>query len=281
MADITPSNSNSSNSNDIPLQGSGPYDLQYYSGNQAQIYIGDVLIDEVTSFHYSVRQSKAPVYGYASQLFDAVAPGQVLVQGSFSVNFVESGYLWLILNRYKSFQNNLDKALNRIPGLKNVSPSSVLSSKGTKVSGGSNIPYSRITNNNKSLDFISQANIKKLINGQSSTDERFEIYKNIAYYATINQPSDVNSAYQQIVNVFEDEVWQEDIADVDLLARRVDDNFFDDFDMFVIFGDFTKQGTSHTVRRIRNVHLLGQAQSIELGGEPLQESYEFFARNII
>src|SRR5678809_314400 len=93
--------------------GSSIYDLDYFSSQQAALYIGDVFVDEVIALSYSVQQSKTPIYGYASQLFDAVSHGTVIVQGQFSVNFKESGYLWLILHRYKRFQNAVDETLEK------------------------------------------------------------------------------------------------------------------------------------------------------------------------
>ena len=80
------------------------YDQEYFSGTQATIYIGDVWVDEVTSFAFQVTQAKAPLYGYASQLFDAVSRGPRLVRGQFTINFKEAGYLWLVLERYKSIR---------------------------------------------------------------------------------------------------------------------------------------------------------------------------------
>lgn len=75
------------------------YDLEYYTGSQVSVYIGEVLVDEIESLAFSLRQNKTPVYGYASKLFDAVIPGNVLVQGQFTVNFIDSGYMFAILAR--------------------------------------------------------------------------------------------------------------------------------------------------------------------------------------
>ncbi len=263
MAETTPSNQTTNSFG--PIKNS-PYNLQYYTGSQASLYIGDVLVDEVINFQYSVHQTKAPIYGYASQLFDAVAPGQVLVQGSFSVNFIEAGYLWLVLNRYKRFENRVDKALSVI-GVKNSVPIK-------------NSPFSKTQSGGDINTFLSHNNIQKIINGQASTDEKTALYRNLASYATLNTVADSESAFNQIVDIFENEVWQEDQQDLDQLGRRADDNLYDNFDMFTVFGDFTKPGSSHTVRRIAGVHLLGQSQVVELGSQVF-ETYNFFARNII
>ena len=73
------------------------YNLDYFSGAQAQIYIGGILLDEVTTLQWNEHQSKIPLYGYASQYFDEVARGAVLVQGQFSINFIQPNYLFSVL----------------------------------------------------------------------------------------------------------------------------------------------------------------------------------------
>ncbi len=241
--------------------GTGLYDLDYFSGSQAQIYIGDVFVDEITSFQCSVQQSKQPIYGYASQLFDKVSKGTVLVQGSFSINFKESGYLWLVLNRYKNLIRTLDDL--RLP----------LSFIG--LDAGSTIAPE------KGDGFISRANIEQLISGTATKEEKYQFYNDLAGMATANNPNAKDKTFEDICDAFEDAVWGTDPIDVDRMTRRADDNFFDDFDMYLVFGDMTNKSTNHTVKRIRNVHILGSAQSIENTGEPIQEQYSFFARNII
>ena len=83
------------------------YSLDYYSGAQAAMFFEHFLIDEVTSLQWSVQQSKIPIYGYASQTFDEMAKGTIIVQGSFSINFVEAGYLWGVLDRIKNPRSSL------------------------------------------------------------------------------------------------------------------------------------------------------------------------------
>lgn len=84
----------------ISLAGPEPdfqYNLDYFSGAQAQIYIGGVLLDEVTTLQWNEHQSKIPLYGYASQYFDEMARGAIIVQGQFSINFIQPNYLYSVL----------------------------------------------------------------------------------------------------------------------------------------------------------------------------------------
>lgn len=275
------------NLSDTKTIGGTIYDLDYFSGSQAALYIGDVFIDEVTAFSYQVQQNKTPVYGYASQLFDKVSKGTVIVQGQFTVNFKESGYLWLVLHRYKRFQNTVDATIAKYNTVQdqftaaNVGGKIINIPTSKRILGGKNVPFARLKDKNKEFDFISRAGIERLVSGEASKDERFSFYQNLAGYATVSNPKAQDKVFEDIVEVFEDQVWQEDVTDLDDLARRADDNFFDDFDMFCVFGDYTKPGANHTARRIRNVHILGQGQSVDNNGEPVFETYQFLARNVI
>lgn len=79
---------------------------QYFSGNQASLFIGDLWVDDITSFNYSVQHGRVPQYGYGSQHFDFLPKGNMLITGSFSINFREPNYLWLILDRQKNFNES-------------------------------------------------------------------------------------------------------------------------------------------------------------------------------
>lgn len=78
---------------------------QYFSGTQSSLYIGDVWVDDVVNYSFRVEHSRAPVYGYGSQHYDLMPKGTIIIMGEFTINFREPNYLWLILERYKKFNN--------------------------------------------------------------------------------------------------------------------------------------------------------------------------------
>ena len=67
--------------------------LEYYSGAQAQIYFGDILIDDCQSIQFEAATNRTPIYGYASHKFDTILEGNILISGAFSINFVHQNYL--------------------------------------------------------------------------------------------------------------------------------------------------------------------------------------------
>ncbi|HDR7632489.1 TPA: hypothetical protein QCX75_001179 [Bacillus mycoides] len=74
----------------------------YYSGTDIRIYFGDNWIDEIVEIEWTMQEQLEPIYGYASYTWDKVARGNRLVQGSFSINFKEAGYLQTVLNSLSS-----------------------------------------------------------------------------------------------------------------------------------------------------------------------------------
>lgn len=75
------------------------YQLQYYTGSQASIWVGDIMVEEVFGIHFQATQNIVPIWGYASPFFDAVARGKVLIHGAFTINFIDEGYLYWILHK--------------------------------------------------------------------------------------------------------------------------------------------------------------------------------------
>jgi hypothetical protein len=64
------------------------YNYEYFCG--ANVYVsfnGGRIQSDVAGISYEVIDSSTPIYGYSSRLFDAVAPGQKLIRGSFVLNF--------------------------------------------------------------------------------------------------------------------------------------------------------------------------------------------------
>jgi hypothetical protein len=262
----------------------GVYNNDYFSGAQVAIYIGDVLVDEITSFSYATVQNRTPLYGYASSLFDGVSKGTVLVQGEFSINFKEAGYLWLILNRYKA----LIKGQNAFhPADPKLNPGST---------GEATVDRT----------------IEQIVNGEQDTKPEF--LKQISEVATraaiashaslagfssetratrsgINGKSSLGQA-EAVFEAFENQVWGKkrntnrninQVGPVDLAAnRRADEPGLNPFDIYIAFGDFVDDDRiHHTVQKIADVHILGTSKQVVIDGQPIQEVYSFFAKDLI
>ena len=238
------------------------YDLEYFSGAQMFLYIGEVWVDEITSLRYITQQDKTPIYGYASQLWDDCAAGHVIVQGEFTINFKEQGYLWAVLDHYKKVMTDAGAAR---PGY------------------GSGAAMQ-----------MKRQSIERILQGDVSKGDQYRFYMDLAGYSSYDEkltgnPSGKNKKYlgrdttfEDVVEAFEDAIWSKSINNQNLRqsVRRTDDNTFDGFDMYVVFGNYAEPKANHTVQKIIDVRLTSQGKIIKIDGEPIQESYGFLAQTV-
>jgi hypothetical protein len=177
-----------------------------------------------------------------------VARGNLLVHGSFVINFVEAGYLPIIamaIQERKYGSEAIGRMSTRpwVPGIKRSAPDARPQSipNQTVLRPGSFLANQAINQvrglgNKEFRELSRELNINKI-----QRDSTF---------------SGTPSGY---------------ISRFDLLPP---------FDIFAIFGDITDPNADHTVRRIKNVYLTGQSQTIIHSGEPIAEQYSFIARTI-
>ncbi len=262
------------------------FDLEYFSSSQSNIYIGDVLIDEITGLQVSVQQRKQPIWGYASQLFDKVARGTVMVEGNFTINFKESGYLYTVLERYKRLTSGISG-----PALSPYISTSAFSQLSQERTGGAKLGADRGLLRRQNIEQI-RTSVEQVIDGKVNgqdikPEDLIEYYRSLSGFNNTSQardgsaPGALNLA-EDIFEEFEDKIWQTDRLDSDAEGRRGDSNRFDDFTIYITWGDFNRNDrVNHTAKRIDNVFLTGQSQIIQLNGEPIQEQYSFIARNFV
>jgi len=253
------------------------YDLDYYSGSQCFLYIGDIWVDEITSLQYNCEQHKVPLYGYASQLFEGVAAGRVLVSGSFTINFKEAGYLWACLRRYKQIEIAQTTGALGYLGKEDASKRIREADAELLRSGGSTKKPVEGKNGTK----VDRRSIERVVQGSVTIQEKYDFYNYLAGYSTFDVDSPKDKAFEDIAEAFEDQVWNEDSNTfLNNELRRPDDNRFDNFDMYVMFGNFANPQANHTVQKIIGVHLTSHAKLIKIDGEPIQEEYQFIAQSV-
>lgn len=74
----------------------------FFTSAQANLYIGDLFIDQLNVIQYALQQNNVPVYAYCSEFYDAIGRGRSIVQGQIVLNYVHSGYLLAALNNYQN-----------------------------------------------------------------------------------------------------------------------------------------------------------------------------------
>ena len=238
-------------------RGVSEYKTYYYCGTQAQIYFDDILVDEIRDLSFQTITNRQPIYGYASKLFDTMATGNLIVQGQFTINFVEAGYLNIIATAMKESSLNLG-GVSRFGERASVANTATTLTQ--SVTNGVNA--SAVVTNLSSKD--QEIPIKTF---QSNTE--IQAYNQIR---GMGNEEFRRMAKGQMLNKFGGN------GNIAKPVRRFDR--MAPFDIFAVFGDYTNEAADHTVRRIKNVYLTGQGQTIISNGEPIGESYSFFARDI-
>lgn len=86
----------------------------YVSTAQGKLYLDGILIDECYDIQYSYKELKEPIFGYNSKYYDYLLPGNVIIIGSFTINYKHDGYLSAILNKAQQDKtSDINKLISR------------------------------------------------------------------------------------------------------------------------------------------------------------------------
>jgi len=76
---------------------------RYYSSIDAAILFNGEVVDEIVQIQWMINEQTMPLFGYNSYVWDGIAKGTRIIQGTFAINFVVPDYLNMILE--KSIKN--------------------------------------------------------------------------------------------------------------------------------------------------------------------------------
>ena len=218
------------------------YKLDYFSGAQANIYLGPILLDEVTSLQWSVHQAKIPIYGYASQFFNEMARGSIIVQGQFSINFIQPNYLFSVMHALKN-------------------------KKGV----------ASWEQEEKELDEKLQEVLEELkaidVNNVQAIYEKWQVLKEI-------DSKNSKGAKEFYFKKINDTLWGPSELEKTQSSRgRTDDTAFNGFDIEIQY-KWESDQSPQASQTIKNVHILGSSRAIMIDEQPIQEVYSFYAQRM-
>lgn len=251
------------------------YDKQFFSGQDCFIflfphYAQKLIPIPATNFEYGISQQKQPIYGAWSYHWDAVARGQVIVQGQFTIVYSKPNLIGQLLGK---------------PGQSDNPPRS---------SDGSVAP---LIDNTKSLEAATHQDLRNEIWGANASRETGSY---------INNPSSLNG-HQSAFPFGHQAGRPEGAPEADYCAHQPFDiiiaqgsnpsmNFTDNSKFtYSTWIESTKdymrmqsgthneqvEGWSASQRvRIEHVELMSAGTVMEVSGQPLQETYTFIARNV-
>lgn len=239
------------------------FSKEYFSGAQVQIYFGDTFIEEAVALEYSMMENVAPIYGFASHTFDKVARGTRLVQGSFTINFTEAGYLQTVLDR---LSNKMNTAEGKSTGVNKEDVVKTRWDNGSIV--GMNIEQLMALEDG---DFEAVANLyENAIWGdeKNAKSKDFQYRKDDTYFYPQNVDMTNTSYYQEMrdhgFNILVDFGRNIDLARVKCMDALGG-------------ADKNKVRTKQT---IMNVQLTSVSKQMGVDNRPVTETYGFIAKDI-
>lgn len=223
--------------------------FSYHSGAQISVWFDDIWVNDISSITWQYSQEKRPLYGYASTYFDAVSRGQVIVQGSFTINFRQRDYISLVIENIRRLEKDIKSW---------VSPSEA-------------------EDRWQSIRPIISSHLRNGTFGPSSVEDIIALGRSENFWETVDG---YEAAIWDTLNEQED--FYRDTPDV--LQHR---NFSQGFDINIVYGHLSDERSatpydvmSSTKKILKGVHLTGSTQIIQATGEPIQEGYSFFAKDI-
>lgn len=270
-----------------------PYD--YFGGADCKVFFGDIWVDDIITIQYNVSQTKTPIYGYASQLFDAVARGQVIVEGTLSVSFKETGYLNIIQSIIESQRINAVELIEH-----KIETNRVLAEQGI----AKFIPrLNYISEDSKpnEFGFSYSPNGTPQIIRQQQTIEQILASKKIgtAFSNKLLGPgNDKSRDFEDFAEILEDTIWGDSNGNPFALSnklKRVDEfdyslsggiitakgkNYANVLNIMLTFGDINDFRAEHTLVVLNDVHFISTGMIVAPTGDPIAETYSFIARDI-
>lgn len=229
--------------------------FDFYSGSQITVWFGNIFMDDINSIQWARTQNKRPIYGYASQKFDAVAKGTVLTQGNFTINFRQVGYLTAVMEEIKNIYKD--------------------------ITGG------KTAEEKAKFNLESWPQVRKLIGHH---------LKNGTFGPTTSQAmKDLGDSqdFLELAKIYEDTIWG-DVTAIDEYGKQREiaadvsqsEIIPNGFNILITYGNTSgsenqtlNSRLQSTTKALNGVHLIGESQAIQVGGQPVQEQYNFIARS--
>jgi hypothetical protein len=228
-----------------PQQKQLEYNDWYYSGSQAKVFFGNVWVDDIVTIQWDLVEQKAPLYGYASEKYDAVARGTQIVQGVFTIAFKHKDYITVILDHLNSRGEARANVLQRLR--ENKARKAYEARAQSRAQNETAFP--KTTNYERILD--------DALREGSGAD------------------------FQGMKTFLEDRIWgqisqglQEQALDKDKLLQTI----VSGFDVVVTYGNTTNHSSEWTSKTIADCHITGIRQLLNPTGEPILEAYTFFGK---
>ena len=260
---------------------------EYFSGANVIIRVGGQPILEVAGISYQETDTQMPIYGYGSRFFDAVAPGQKLIRGSFVINFVRPDYLAYAIARGRDIEEGgvssyapgvdvgelLNKSrINALDGDKNTKNQSIYQTNSET--------YQSIEESaaQKVIESVGKAAWDEMSPEDKATKLKLEALNNIAAsnyaqtqsnMASLSRELQRNMPSNYVENTygtnFKTQMSTKAIKDITMNTA---------FNIDIVFGG------NKCVIKLLDCYISSRGAMIQIDESTLVEEYSFFARNL-
>jgi hypothetical protein len=275
--------------------GQSTYEFDYYCGSNVLTYFEDILVDDIVRIAWSVQQNRTPIWGYASQYFNALASGVIIGGGSFWIAFKEAGYIPIIL-RHLSERRDPDDPFYSSPA---VTPRSGREESSGLVQSAQTWEGTYDFGDARRAGRASRENIERMTRREAQTPDDADAQAASTRYAV--QLAAMNDRdFENEAEMFEDAIWyggnsahngRSDVLSGNYNGGELSDETFETlrradqfppYDIIVTFGDMNNSAANHTVVRLMDVTITNtQFVGIEPTGEPIIVQYDFLCRAIM
>jgi len=271
------------------------YDHDYFSGSQVLVYFEDVLVDDCVRIAFSAEQNRTPIYGYASQYFNGVADGVIIVTGSFWIAYKEAAYIPLIL-RHVTSRREFSGGHYASPAMTPRSGRGFSSglAESSRVYEGTTMESGA-----RQSGIVRRASVERLVQRYSADPEDADAQESLAQMALqLGTLSD--REFEDQAEMFEDAVWYGGNREASGRGDAMSPNFeggsiergrwlafrradqYPPFDIILSFGDINNPAANHSVQRIVDTIIVNtEFGGVEPTGEPVYVRYDYIARNLM
>lgn len=254
------------------------YYTEFYSGQQVRAYINDVLLDLV-AVAWNATQNKMPIYGFASQLYDAVAEGTFIINGEFTLAFKDVATMHFINKHIRGQEYDAETYAANIKKLRTLPSASVIHEMGP-----GSIGLTPVVAQIQELTVDEEGNVVP-----DGTKGKIYVSKN-----RIEDLFGGPDNFDDLCDAMEDSIWG--IGDYyknkykrpdEIDKERKHDSYgigYDvagkGFNLLITYGNPSNSESEHAVKVLNEVHILGCAQSIDPNAGFIIETFSFFAKNM-
>lgn len=280
--------------------GNTNYEYDYFAGSSVLTYFEEILVEDTCRIAWNVQQGRVPVYGYASQYFNALAAGNVIVNGSIWVYFKEAAYMPTILRHVAARKDPEGDSFYATPA-----QAPYLGTQVATTLDGSSREWGSLEGNpdTRQAGRVQRANIERILEARENSDGS-ETNQRELQNLLLSLGALSDREFEDVAEVFEDALWYGgnsnrdivdnsrgqlhqnnfaggDMTDVQWLGLRRADQY-PPFDIMVTYGDINNGAANHTVHRILDVSFVNsEVAAIQANGEPVIIRYDFLARNAV